>query len=47
MKVGYVRVSSADQDLVIQIKALEEYGCDKIYQEKRSGTKFLFLISLP
>ena len=26
MKVGYVRVSSADQDLAIQIKALEEYG---------------------
>ena len=47
MRVGYARVSSADQDLAIQIKALEEYGYDKIYQEKRSGTKFLFLISLP
>ena len=41
MKVGYARVSSADQDLAIQIKALEEYGCDKIYQEKRSGTTTL------
>ena len=38
MRVGYARVSSADQDLAIQIQALEEYGCDKIYQEKRSGT---------
>ena len=38
MKVGYARVSSADQDSAIQIKASEEYGCDKIYQEKRSGT---------
>ena len=41
MRVGYARVSSADQDLAIQIKALEEYGCDKIYQEKRSGTTTL------
>ena len=41
MKVGYARVSSADQDLAIQIQALEEYGCDKIYQEKRSGTTTL------
>ena len=41
MKVGYAKVSSADQDLAIQIQALEEYGCDKIYQEKRSGTTTL------
>ena len=41
MKVGYARVSSADQGLAIQIKALKEYGCDKIYQEKRSGTTTL------
>ena len=41
MKVGYARVSSADQDLAIQIQALEECGCDKIYQEKRSGTTTL------
>ena len=41
MKVGYARVSSADQDLAIQIEALKEYGCDKIYQEKRSGTTTL------
>ena len=41
MRVGYARVSSADQDLAIQIKALEEYCCDKIYQEKRSGTTTL------
>ena len=41
MRVGYARVSSADQDLAIQIKALKDYGCDKIYQEKRSGTTTL------
>ena len=41
MRVGYARVSSADQDLAIQIQALEEYGCDKIYEEKRNGTTTL------
>ena len=38
MLVGYARVSTTDQDLTIQIKALEQYGCEKIYKEKRSGT---------
>jgi len=38
MIVGYARVSSNDQDLTIQIRALEQYGCEKIYQEKKSGT---------
>jgi len=31
MLVGYARVSTTDQDLTIQIKALEQYGCEKIY----------------
>ncbi len=38
MLVGYARVSTTDQDLTLQIKALEQYGCEKIYKEKRSGT---------
>ncbi|WJH34280.1 recombinase family protein [Paenibacillus sp. CC-CFT747] len=34
---GYARVSSTGQNLDAQIKQLEEYGCQKIYQEKISG----------
>ncbi len=39
MKVGYARVSSIGQNLDAQIKALEEAGCQKIFQEKKSGSK--------
>lgn len=39
MKVGYARVSSIGQNLDSQIKALEETGCEKIFQEKKSGSK--------
>jgi DNA invertase Pin-like site-specific DNA recombinase len=39
MKVGYARVSTADQNLNLQVDALEKEGCKKIYQEKISGAK--------
>jgi DNA invertase Pin-like site-specific DNA recombinase len=38
MKIGYARVSTRDQNLDLQIEALEKAGCEKIYQEKISGT---------
>jgi DNA invertase Pin-like site-specific DNA recombinase len=38
MKVGYARVSSTGQSLEVQLDKLQQYGCDKIYQEKKSGT---------
>ena len=38
MKVGYARVSSVGQNLSSQIIALKENGCEKIFQEKVSGT---------
>ena len=38
MKVGYARVSSVGQNLESQIKSLKEHGCEKIFQEKVSGT---------
>lgn len=37
MNVGYARVSTKDQNLDLQIEALEKAGCEKIYQEKISG----------
>ena len=38
MKVGLARVSSVGQNLESQLIALEEYGCEKIFSEKKSGT---------
>lgn len=36
--IGYARVSSVGQSLAIQIDKLKAYNCNKIYQEKSSGT---------
>lgn len=38
MKVGYARVSSNGQNLQSQIELLKKAGCEKIFQEKKSGT---------
>jgi DNA invertase Pin-like site-specific DNA recombinase len=37
MKVGYARVSSQGQSLDTQIEKLTAFGCEKVFQEKRSG----------
>ncbi|MBF7145190.1 recombinase family protein [Bacillus toyonensis] len=39
MKYGYARVSTVSQELEVQLKALENEGCDNIYSEKFTGTK--------
>lgn len=39
MKIGYARISTRDQSLQLQVDALKEAGCEKIYQEVASGTK--------
>ena len=38
MKFGYARVSTKQQELHLQTDALEEAGCDKIFEEKITGT---------
>ena len=39
MKVGYARVSTKDQTLDLQLDALNNEGCTKIYTETVSGAK--------
>ena len=46
MKIGYARVSSTGQNLAVQIETLEKAGCDKIFQEKKSGRKIKDRIEL-
>jgi DNA invertase Pin-like site-specific DNA recombinase len=39
MLIGYARVSTEDQNLDLQIDDLKKAGCEKVYQEKVSGSK--------
>ncbi len=39
MLVGYARVSTKDQSTELQIKALQEASCSKIFEEKASGAQ--------
>ena len=37
MKIGYARVSTATQNINMQIEALQKEGCEIIYSEKKSA----------
>jgi DNA invertase Pin-like site-specific DNA recombinase len=39
MKIGYARVSTIDQSVDMQMDALNNAGCERIYTEKASGAK--------
>jgi DNA invertase Pin-like site-specific DNA recombinase len=39
VKIGYARVSTDDQETHLQIDALQQVKCGRIYQEKASGAK--------
>ena len=39
MKIGYARVSTREQNLDMQVIALEDADCEKIYEEVMSGAK--------
>lgn len=39
MQIGYARVSTQDQCLDLQVQALKEAGCQKIYEDKMTGTR--------
>src|SRR4029078_4577485 len=39
MKIGYARVSTREQNLDMQVIALEDAGCKKIHEEIVSGAK--------
>ena len=39
MKIGYARTSTLDQNLDLQLDALQNCGCEKIYQEQVSSIR--------
>jgi DNA invertase Pin-like site-specific DNA recombinase len=39
MRIGYCRTSTQDQNLALQVDALNKVGCDRLFQDQMSGTR--------
>jgi DNA invertase Pin-like site-specific DNA recombinase len=39
MKIGYARVSTKDQNLDLQLEALQKFECEQLFKEKQSAVK--------
>ena len=39
MLIGYARVSTQDQNLELQLEALRQAGCQKVFEDQVSGTR--------
>ena len=39
MLIGYARVSTIEQDVALQTDALQQAGCERIFQDKVSGAR--------